>query len=206
MAWLNWADVTYNSALDASPPKASKLPEVIFSSMDLFAKTNTQILNQNQIHCIQKEGIFVMKKHTHTRQALPEFEWVLSDVICCLFPEVNQKTSNINSILQRLTSSAKISGQYIFIIKRRLGKMWPLAYKINNNIYIKRKYTTLYVKFIIKLHPCWMCFPLALTERSEFPVILLFFIKKTKKTMSPMTETLSKVNIISCIIHLRKSI
>lgn len=36
-------NITYNSALDASPPKASKLPEVILSSMDLFAKTHTKL-------------------------------------------------------------------------------------------------------------------------------------------------------------------
>lgn len=29
--------ITYNSALDTSPPKASQLPEVILSSMDLLA-------------------------------------------------------------------------------------------------------------------------------------------------------------------------
>lgn len=38
---LIYTHITYNSALDASPPKASKLPEVILSSMDLFAKTYT---------------------------------------------------------------------------------------------------------------------------------------------------------------------
>lgn len=34
--------MTHNSALDASPPKASKLPEVMLSSMDLLAEKHTQ--------------------------------------------------------------------------------------------------------------------------------------------------------------------
>lgn len=32
---------TYNSALEASPPKASRLPEVMLSSIDLLAKKKT---------------------------------------------------------------------------------------------------------------------------------------------------------------------
>ena len=42
--------ITYNSALDASPPKASKLPEVILNNMDLFAK---QIQNTHKKYNIQ---------------------------------------------------------------------------------------------------------------------------------------------------------
>ena len=40
--------VTYNSALDASPPKASKLPEVIFSIMDLLAAKRRDSKHQIQ--------------------------------------------------------------------------------------------------------------------------------------------------------------
>lgn len=42
-------NITYNSTLDASPPKASKLPEVILSSMDLLAK------NTHKITCVYSE-------------------------------------------------------------------------------------------------------------------------------------------------------
>lgn len=38
---LHLLKMTHNSALDASPPKASKLPEVMLSSMDLLAEKHT---------------------------------------------------------------------------------------------------------------------------------------------------------------------
>lgn len=42
--------ITYNSALDTSPPKASQLPEVILSSMDLLAWRQKQEFGKSRSH------------------------------------------------------------------------------------------------------------------------------------------------------------
>lgn len=47
---LHLLNMTHNSALDASPPKASKLPEVMLSSMDLLAEKHTGDTKQNTLH------------------------------------------------------------------------------------------------------------------------------------------------------------
>lgn len=63
--------MTHNSALDASPPKASRLPEVMLSSMDLLAKKHTKDTSQVRIknccmsRCGQIVPFFSSQKHTH---------------------------------------------------------------------------------------------------------------------------------------------
>lgn len=71
MFTLTNSHITYNSALDASPPKASKLPDVILSSMDLLAKTHTS-KNTQQLIDLNKGCKEMKSKHTcdymHTHQ------------------------------------------------------------------------------------------------------------------------------------------
>lgn len=90
--------MTHNSALDASPPKASRLPEVILSSMDLLAE-NTQKIQIKLKHLRPWMSIKCAAFHAYapailltlTGQAVPGFDRVLRDVIRRLFPVTQQK-------------------------------------------------------------------------------------------------------------------
>lgn len=66
---------TYNSALETSPPKASRLPEVILSSIDLLAKTQIQITLklQTSVHAERFEG-----HSPHTLSLSLTDSWVMS--------------------------------------------------------------------------------------------------------------------------------
>lgn len=94
---LHLLKMTHNSALDASPPKASRLPEVMLSSMDLLAEKHTKDTSQVRITTLCMSGFgqvvleFFFSTDTHSPHRLS-----LSFTASCVFSSAGDSSLRHN--------------------------------------------------------------------------------------------------------------